>query len=158
MLTIFLVIYYYIYYYLRLALYCPAFQDSIRTDLSPILDQSRSPILFVKEGPRSIYFTPDCCSPSHLCNVSVFILSLLFLVLFLFFSSLFFLLLLFPPVLFFHMPPPFLTVHKRVFYLFHQNAEGLGVCVPHTEINFSSASGTKQSAMLIVASMCAHET
>ncbi len=56
------------------------------------------------------------------------------------------------------MPPPLLTLHKRVFYLFHQNAEGLGVCVPHTEINFSSASGTKQSAMLIVASMCAHET
>lgn len=56
------------------------------------------------------------------------------------------------------MPPPLLTLHKRVLYLFHQNAEGLGVCVPHTEINFSSASGTKQSAMLIVASMCAHET
>ncbi len=37
-------------------------------------------------------------------------------------------------------------------------AEGLGVCVPHTQINFSSASGTKQSAMLIVASMCAYET
>lgn len=29
--------------------------------------------------------------------------------------------------------------------------------MPHTEINFSSASGTKQSAMLIVASICTRE-
>lgn len=68
-----------------------------------------------------------------------------------------FLLLLFSPILLFHMSPPLLTVHKRVFYLFHQNAEGLEVCVPHTEINFSSASGTKQNAMLIVASIWAHK-
>lgn len=125
---------------------------SMRTS---ILDQRVWPILFEIEGPRSISFTPVFCS--HICNVCLYPLtsfpssvpSFLFII---------FPLLLFSPILFFHMPPPLLTVHKRVFYLFHQNAEGLGVCVPHTEINFSSASGTKQSAMLIVASMCAHKT
>lgn len=53
---------------------------------------------------------------------------------------------------------PSLAVHKRQFYLFHQNAEGLGVCASHAEINFGSASGTKQSTTLIPASACAHET
>ncbi len=106
------------------------------------------------QGPRSVSFTPFFV----LCNVSVFILSLLFLVLFLLFSSLFSFCFCSLPFYSFICPPPLLTLHKRVFYLFHQNAEGLGVCVPHTEINFSSASGTKQSAMLIVASMCAYET
>lgn len=108
------------------------------------------------EGPRCLSLTPVFCS--YLCNISgSYPLtpfrcsdpSFLFIVL---------LLLMFSSIFLFHMPPPLLTVHKRVFYLFHQNAEGLGVCVPHTKINFSSASGTKQSTMLIVASMCAHET
>lgn len=107
------------------------------------------------EGPRCLSLTPVFCS--YLCNISgSYPLtpfrcsdpSFLFIVL---------LLLMFSSIFLFHMPPPLLTVHKRVFYLFHQNAEGLGVCVPHTKINFSSASGTKQNAMLIVASIWAHK-
>lgn len=68
---------------------CVLFWPTTWSMRTTILDQCRWPILLVIAGPRSIPFSPVFCSLSHLCNVSVFILALLFLVLFLLFSSLF---------------------------------------------------------------------
>lgn len=101
-----------------------------------ILDQSRSPILFVKEGPRSTYFTPVFCSPSHLCNVSVFILSLLFLVLFLLFSSLFSFCFCFLPFYSFICPLPSSRCIRGCFIYSIRMQRGLGcACLTQKSIS-----------------------